>query len=150
MVESVASLDMTEQTVDYNHLAESYRHYRKPDGRIAKRIWVHTEGMQRILNVGAGMGAYEPPGPRVVALEPSRQMMAQRRDDVTTLVQGCAENLPFRNNAFQVGMAILTLHHWTDIEAGLTEMRRVTHGKVILLTWVGYGDAFWLVDYLPE
>ena len=45
-------------------------------------------------------------------------------------------------------MAILTIHHWLDIRQGLNEMLRVTNGKIILFTWIGYGDDFWLEDYI--
>jgi len=32
-------------------------------------------------------------------------------------------------------MAILTIHHWPDKEAGLREMRRVTRGRIVLLAF---------------
>jgi hypothetical protein len=46
-------------------------------------------------------------------------------------------------------MAILTVHHWSDKEAGLREVRRVTRGRIVLLT---FDPSFrpWLTDYLPE
>ena len=46
-------------------------------------------------------------------------------------------------------MAILTVHHWPDIEAGLREVRRVTRGRIVILT---FDPLFrpWLTDYLPE
>ena len=47
-------------------------------------------------------------------------------------------------------MAILTIHHWSDIERGLREALRVAKRKVVLLTWVGFTSHFWLLDYLPQ
>ena len=49
-------------------------------------------------------------------------------------------------------MAIITLHHWTDVEAGLAEMVRVARRRVVV---VGFDrecwDEQWIVrDYLPE
>jgi hypothetical protein len=44
--------------------------------------------------VGAGAGSYEPHDRNVVALEPSRQMIAQR-PNATPVVQGVAGALPF-------------------------------------------------------
>jgi hypothetical protein len=43
------------------------------------------------------------------------------------------------------------VHQWADLTAGLTELRRVTTGPIVLLT----GDPdriqdFWLNDYAPE
>ena len=136
--------------VDYNRLAEAYAICRKPDDRIAARIWAHTRDNWRIVNVGAGVGAYEPKNCEIVALEPSREMMAKRTNHVAMLVRGGAEKLPFADNCFHAAMAILTIHHWSDIPAGLKEMLRVAKERVILFTWVGYGNNFWLEDYLPE
>ena len=47
-------------------------------------------------------------------------------------------------------MAILTIHHWSDIERGLSEALRVSKGKIVLLTWIGFVSHFWLLDYLPQ
>jgi len=137
-------------SLDYNQLAEQYKEYRKPDPRIAARIWNHTKASIRVLNVGAGRGAYEPENCEVIAIDPSREMIASRNNSATRVLQGQAENLPFEDDEFDVSMAILTIHHWSDIQAGLREMSRVTKQKLVLLTWVGYSGNFWLEDYLPE
>ena len=136
--------------VDYDQLAEQYRNYRKPDPKIAVRIQFHTQGAQRVLNVGAGMGSYEPEGCEVMAIEPSYEMISKRERTKVTLIQGFAENLPFRDNEFDVSMGILTIHHWSDIAMGLQEMLRVSKNKIVLFTWIGYGSDFWLEEYIPE
>jgi SAM-dependent methyltransferase len=46
-------------------------------------------------------------------------------------------------------MAILTIHHWPDKQAGLREMRRVTRDRIVLLTF-DPAHRPWLTDYLPE
>lgn len=46
-------------------------------------------------------------------------------------------------------MAVLTIHHWPDKEAGLREVRRVTRGKIVLLTF-DPSQRPWLTDYFPE
>ncbi len=135
-------------SVNYDELAESYRRYRTPDARIASSIWAHLESAERVLNVGAGTGAYEPDNCEVVAVEPSEQMTVFRRTSKSKLVRASAENLPFDDGAFDASMALLTIHHWSDIRRGLKEMLRVTTGKIVVFTWVGYGNDFWLEDYL--
>jgi SAM-dependent methyltransferase len=137
-------------TVNYDQLAEQYRKFRIPDPRIAERIQVHINGAERILNVGAGIGAYEPEGCDIVAIEPSYEMIAQRKGSKAALIQGVAERLPFRDKVFDISMGILTLHHWSDIASGLEEMARVSRNKIVLFTWIGYGNDFWLEDYIPE
>ena len=121
-----------------------------PDTRIAAVIWREIGNRQRILNLGAGVGAYEPSDRDVVALEPSQVMISQRPANAAPVVQGRAECLPFKDNAFDVALAILTIHHWLDIEKGLHEAIRVAQKRLILLTWIGFVENFWLTDYLPQ
>jgi SAM-dependent methyltransferase len=119
-----------------------------PDPRIASAIWTHLEGVERVLNVGAGIGSYEPDSCEVVAVEPSEKMIALRSISASKVIRGSAECLPFNDDVFDASMAILTIHHWADIRKGLKEMLRVTNGKIILFTWIGYGNDFWLEDYI--
>jgi SAM-dependent methyltransferase len=66
-------------------------------------------------------------------------------------VQAFAENLPFAAGSFDVGLAILTVHHWTDPARGLAELRRVSRSQVILTWDQAVMARFWLIaEYLPE
>ena len=105
---------------------------------------------ETVLNVGAGAGSYEPADRKVTAIEPSMEMIRQRGASAAPVVQGCAEDLPFDDNSFDASMAVLTVHHWADKEKGLKEMRRVTRGPVVLLTYDPSHRGFWLADYIPE
>ena len=51
-------------------------------------------------------------------------MLAQRPANSHPVVRAVAEALPFRDYTFDAALAVLTLHHWSDIAAGLREMRR--------------------------
>ena len=137
-------------SVNYDQLAQQYHNHRKPDSRIYERIHFHIKGAERVLNVGAGIGSYEPDDCDVVAIEPSFEMILQRQNSGTELIQGVVEDLPFRDNTFDISMGILTIHHWSDIHSGLKEMVRVSRKKTVLFTWIGYGDDFWLESYIPE
>lgn len=141
---------MSEAPLDYDRFARDYQRYRIPDSRIAARLAPYLAGVDRLVNVGAGTGAYELGAPWVVAVEPSAEMIAARQHSSARCVRAVAEKLPFRDNSFDCAMAILSLHHWTDIRRGLTELARVADGNVLLLTWFGYQDNFWLVDYIPD
>ena len=103
-----------------------------------------------VLNVGAGAGSYEPMRREVTALEPSAAMIRQRPHGAARVVQGRAEALPFPDGSFDASMAVLTVHHWADRGRGLAEMRRVTRGPVVILTYDPAFPGFWLFDYLPE
>jgi hypothetical protein len=47
-------------------------------------------------------------------------------------------------------LAILTIHHWRNWKKGLQEAFRVTRNRIVLFTWIGMPDGFWLFDYFPE
>ncbi len=134
----------------YDTIGINYSDLRKPDARIEAAIGRALGPARTILNVGAGAGSYEPAGRQVTAIEPSLEMIRQRRASAAPVIQGHAEDLPFADDSFDASMAVLTVHHWTDKEKGLTEMRRVTRGPVVILTYDPSFRGFWLADYIPE
>ena len=134
----------------YDEIGVNYSDLRKPDLRIAAMIDTALGPARSVLNVGAGAGSYEPADRQVTALEPSLEMIRQRPASAATVVQGHAEKLPFDNGSFDASMAILTVHHWSDKAKGLKEMRRVTRGQVVILTYDPAFRDYWLADYIPE
>jgi SAM-dependent methyltransferase len=134
----------------YDLIGLNYSDLRRPDPRIAARIEAALGDSATVLNVGAGTGSYEPTGREVTALEPSIEMIRQRRGLAAAVVRGRAEALPFGDDSFEASMAILTVHHWSDQAQGLAEMRRVTRGPIVILTYDPSFRGFWLADYLPE
>lgn len=134
----------------YDTIGIGYSNYRQPDRRIARAIHEALGEARTVLNVGAGTGSYEPTDREVVALEPSAEMIAQRPTGAARAVQGVAEKLPFGDDSFDAAMAVLTVHHWSDPEAGLSEMRRVARGRIVILTFDPAASSFWLEDYISE
>jgi len=133
----------------YDRIGVNYAELRKPDPRIAAAIHEALGRAKTVLNVGAGAGSYEPVGRQVTAVEPSFEMIRKRGRSAAKAIQASAESLPFDDDAFDAAMAILTVHHWADKEAGLREMRRVARGRIVLLTF-DPSHRPWLTDYLPE
>ena len=133
----------------YDTIGVNYAELRQPDIRIGITIESALGSAQTILNVGAGTGSYEPAGRQVIAVEPSVEMIRKRGPNAASSIRATADKLPFEDNSFEVSMAILTVHHWPDKEAGLREMRRVTRGRIVLLTF-DPSQRPWLTDYLPE
>ena len=134
----------------YDTIGTRYSTYRRPDPRITTALNAEFGQAASIVNIGAGVGSYESRDREIVAVEPSRLMISQRAKGGPLVVQAHAEFLPFRDATFDVATAILTIHHWSDIERGLLEARRVTKDRIVLLTWIGFGQDFWLLDYLPQ
>ncbi|HET7900159.1 MAG TPA: class I SAM-dependent methyltransferase [Candidatus Nanopelagicales bacterium] len=136
----------------YEQIGAGYAGRRQAEPSWEVAIADALEGATSVVNVGAGAGSYEPAGRRVVAVEPSPMMVAQRPPGTAPVVRAVAEQLPFDDGCFDAALAVLTLHHWTDPIAGLHELRRVA-GRQVVVTWDldVLTDAFWFArDYLPE
>lgn len=135
----------------YDRLGRGYAAVRRPDPRIAAAIETALGGARSVLNVGAGTGSYEPVDRDVTAVEPSGEMISQRPPGAAPVVQASAEELPFADASFDAAMAILTAHHWADLEAGLTEMRRVSRERIAIVTFdhLALADLWIARDYFP-
>ncbi|NKY40538.1 methyltransferase domain-containing protein, partial [Cellulomonas septica] len=137
--------------VDYERLGAGYARVRRPDPRIAARVHAALGGARTVLNVGAGAGSYEPTDRYVLAVEPSAAMRAQRPAGAAPALDATAEHLPFDDDAFDAAMAMVTVHQWRDVDQGLRELRRVSRGAVVVLTFDAVAlQDFWLADYLPD
>jgi SAM-dependent methyltransferase len=136
---------------NYAVIGAGYTRYRQPDPHIARFILNALGDAETVLNVGAGAGSYEPTDRRVTAIEPSASMRAQRPAQLPAAVDAVAERLPFADGVFDASMATFTVHQWPDLRAGLSEMRRVTRGPVLILSCAPDElDRFWLNGYAPE
>lgn len=136
----------------YEDIGVGYQAVRQEDPRVREQLLAPLVGITRLLNVGAGTGSYEPQGSGLVAIEPSPTMIRQRASGAAPVARGVAQHLPFADDAFAGSMAFLTVHHWPDPIAGLAELRRVTVGPVVVLTFdnVVHSRQWLVTDYLPE
>jgi SAM-dependent methyltransferase len=136
---------------DYGAIGNTYARFRQSDPRIAAAIHAALGDARRIINVGAGAGSYEPTDRDVTAVEPSATMRAQRPPHLTVAIDATAEDLPFPDKSFDAALASVTIHQWSDLPRGLSELRRVTRGPIVLVV----ADPerlrdFWLNQYAPE
>jgi SAM-dependent methyltransferase len=134
----------------YECIGRGYAAARREDPRIAAQVRAALGPSRTVVNVGAGTGNYEPRDRFVVAVDPSPRMLAQRGDRPGLPVEGVAEALPFPDGAFDAALAVLTLHHWSDLAAGVAELRRVARRQVVFLFDFDDADRFWAIDYWPE
>jgi SAM-dependent methyltransferase len=134
----------------YDRIGRGYALARRPDPRISAAIEAGLGDAASVLNVGAGTGGYEPADRDVTAVEPAAEMIAQRPEGAAPVVQATAEALPFDDDSFDAAMALQTVHHWPDMEAGLAELKRVARRRIVILTNArGRGGELWLDDYFP-
>jgi ubiquinone/menaquinone biosynthesis C-methylase UbiE len=99
----------------------------------------------RILEIGAGTGLnfiYYPDNSLGVATEPSREMLRiateKKRPEGVSLLQSCAEDLPFQNGSFDAAFATLVFCSVKSPGKVFAELRRVVKpgGTVLLLEHV--------------
>lgn len=136
----------------YDRMGVSYSEIRRAEPRFESAIWRALGDAQSVLNVGAGAGSYEPRDREVVAVEPSHVMIAQRPTGAARAIQGSAESLPLEDKSVDATMGVFTMHHWDDLDRGLSEVLRVTRKRIVFLTLDLDATAeMWLCrEYLPE
>lgn len=136
----------------YDRIGHGYAAVRVEDPRLARQIRDALGDARTVVNVGAGAGSYEPRDREVTAVEPSAVMIAQRPAGAAPAVLAPAERLPFPDDAFDAAMAVITIHHWDDVDAGLREMRRVAKRRAVIVTFdPEYEADLWIArDYLTE
>ena len=136
---------------DYGRIGRGYASIRQPDPRIEALVWDALGDARSVLNVGAGAGSYEPRDRDVTAVEPSASMRAERPADRVRAIDATAESLPFDDGSFDAAMASVTIHQWPELERGLAEMRRVSRGPVVILTFSPQvPEPWWQPVYVPE
>ena len=137
----------------YDTIGKGYVAHRRPDPRWAAVVaeQLGADASDLVVNVGAGTGSYEPTHCAVVAIEPSRVMVAQRPAGAAPVVRAGAAALPLSSGGAAVALAILTVHHWDDPAAGLAELCRVAPRRLVLAIDFELHSRFWLLEeYLPE
>jgi SAM-dependent methyltransferase len=140
-------------TPRYDAIGQGYALTRREDPRFRALLHAALGDARSVVNVGAGTGSYEPRDRHVVAIEPSDVMAAQRPPELAPALRAYADKLPLRDNSVDAAMAVLTVHHWDEgQEKGVRELRRVSRGPVVLLTYDAEvsGRTWLMADYLPE
>ncbi len=125
--------------------------------RLLPRLWrsevndavvaeIAPQPGERVVDIGAGMGAgavaAAASGATVVAVEPTpfmrgllRSRLRVGRQRGVEVATGVAEHLPLADGSVDAVWAVNTLHHWSDLERGVTEIARVLApgGRVLLV-----------------
>ncbi|MBP9790088.1 MAG: class I SAM-dependent methyltransferase [Bacteroidia bacterium] len=137
---------------NYDTHGQKYSGQRKTDPRIAAYVHKALADSETVINIGAGSGSYEPEDKYVIAVEPSITMRTQRiANGKIPAINAKADSLPFDDRSFDAAMAMVTVHHWPDIEKGIAEIRRVTKKRIVIMTFDPYAlDDFWNVKYFPQ
>ncbi len=130
----------------YDRIGHGYASARQADPHIARQVRDALGDVTSVLNVGAGTGNYEPTDVSLIAVDANSVMISQRSSPAP-VVQSFAEFLPFADNSFDAALAMFTIHHWTDRNAGIRELGRVSRRQVALVYDSSMTRSFWLAKY---
>ena len=122
---------------------------RRADARIADAIRTALGDAASVVNIGAGLGSYEPTDLQVVPVEPSETMIRQRPTSLPPALLGTAEKLPLPAKSADATLAVLSAHHWRDRPAAFAEIRRVARRRAVFFTHDPDASFGWLDDYFP-
>jgi SAM-dependent methyltransferase len=143
----------------YDKIGNGYNATRRADSRIVDRIIALLDLPQgsRIIDIGAGTGSYSRAmaarGYEMTSLEPSTVMRDQATADASiTWVAGSAESLPFADCSFDGAILILCIHHFSDMAAAASEIRRVVRsGPIVIFSYDPDAVGLpWLFHYFPS
>jgi SAM-dependent methyltransferase len=105
----------------------------RPFARLVVDLATLSAG-DRVVDVGCGPGGAARlaarAGARVTGVEPSAEMLrlaraVTRSREHITWIQGRAESLPIPDSTASVLWTLASVHHWTDVGAGLAQAYRV-------------------------
>ena len=142
----------------YNSIGGGYNLTRQPDYRIVNLLidLLDLPINSAIADIGAGTGNYSRAialqGYQVIAIEPSQvmQSQAQPHSQVSWLT-AATEQIPLPNNAVDGAIVMLALHHFQDLDLGISEINRIVgRGNIVIFAFEQHKiPEFWLSDYFP-
>jgi ubiquinone/menaquinone biosynthesis C-methylase UbiE len=145
----------------YNQIGNTYNITRKADPFLTERIFSHLSPVPAglYMDIGCGTGNYlkalTGKGLQFYGIDPSENMLEQAKEKniPATFIHAFSENIPLADNFFDGAIAILTLHHWKNMQKGLQEVNRVLKPKAKLVLFSFTPEqmrGYWLCHYFPK
>ena len=144
--------------ITFDTRSDLYNLKRKADHRIINRIMelldIPTGSI--IADIGAGTGNYtvelKNQGYNMIAIEPSIEMSSKCTNKSINWINCFAENIALPSESVDAVIAMLSIHHFNNIEKALQEMHRILRKKRVLITTFNPQtaiDRMWVFDYCP-
>ncbi len=148
-------------SIKYDKIGNDYNRTRKPDPYLTKKLLEHLAPADNglYLDIGCGTGNYtdqlQKRGYQFIGIDPSEKMLKEARlkNSDVQWVLGAAENTGLSNSSVDGIIGSLTIHHWTDLNAGFLELNRVLkpNGNIVIFTSTPKQmKGYWLNHYFPK
>ena len=145
----------------YNQIGTNYNSTRKADPYLTEQLHHHLQPTTKgtYLDIGCGTGNYtlelHKKGINLIGIDPSELMLkkARQRNEQIEWRIGTAEDTGLQENAVDGVIATLTIHHWTDLKKGFTELRKVAKpdSRIVIFTSTPQQmRGYWLNHYFPQ
>lgn len=122
-------LEFSENKYDQIHCQEGFgeeEEYYKVLGTLLRG--------KKAVDIGCGSGFIEMYAPETVAVDFSEEALkVARQNGVRHTVKAVAENLPFKDDEFEIALSLGVLEHCVDQEKAVAEMVRVAEVQILVV-----------------
>lgn len=147
--------------VKYDKIGTGYNSTRKADPYLTQKLIEHLNPIKGgiYLDIGCGTGNYthelHKQGLQLIGIDPSEKMLekARQTNDHIDWRMGTAENIDLTENSVDGVIGSLTIHHWTDLQQGFSELHSVVkpNGRIVIFTSTpAQMEGYWLNHYFPK
>jgi ubiquinone/menaquinone biosynthesis C-methylase UbiE len=153
-------ITMTDTQVKYDKIGVGYDTTRRPDPRIAERLYALLSPIPRgqYLDIACGTGNYtrclHDLGVRMIGIDQSETMLEAARNKHRGITWRRADvtALPFPNSSFDGALCTQAIHHFPNLAAAFTEIRRVLRGGRLVIFGASRYQirSYWLNEYFPR
>tara|TARA_Y100000310_G_C20168326_1_gene572436 strand:+ start:84 stop:578 length:495 start_codon:yes stop_codon:yes gene_type:complete len=112
----------------YNNIAPGYNELYAEEQRIKLKIIkenLDIKNKDLLLDVGCGTGLSSDFDCNVIGIDPAIELLQQNKKPINKNILATAENIPFKDNAFDKVISVTSMHNFDDIVKGMQEMKRV-------------------------
>lgn len=145
----------------YDKIGAGYNQTRQADPYILSRLieCLEPKAGQKYLDVGCGTGNYSielmKQGFDLTGMDPSEEMLSKASGRYQTghWIKGSAENTGLSGLSIHGILAMLTIHHWKDLNKAFRELNRVLkpEGRLVIFTSTAEQmKGYWLNEYFPK
>jgi ubiquinone/menaquinone biosynthesis C-methylase UbiE len=144
----------------YDKIGIDYNLTRKADKYLTERLFDFLNAKDGIyLDIGCGTGNYtiefQKKGLNFIGIDPSNEMLikAKKKNNEINWRTGTAEKTDLDSESIDGSIAVLTIHHWPNLNKGFAELYRVLkkNSRIVIFTSTpNQMKGYWLNHYFPK